>query len=112
MEDNEGVDAAEEVGVDGSDILLHAVENDIKGAFLILFKSDGDADSSMGLCKKIAGMTQTNISIRRPVDFRGTRRKQCSKSWGPRPYFASLRHSDGGASWVVCVAGILDFVPT
>jgi len=33
MEDNEGVDAAEEVGVDGSDILLHAVEDDIKERF-------------------------------------------------------------------------------
>ena len=38
MEDNEGVDAAEEVGVDGSDI-LHAVENDIKGRFLYFFRS-------------------------------------------------------------------------
>lgn len=33
MEDSECVDAAEEVGVDGSDILLHAVEDDIKGRF-------------------------------------------------------------------------------
>ena len=33
MEDNEGVDAAEEVGVDGSDIVLHAVKNDIKSRF-------------------------------------------------------------------------------
>jgi hypothetical protein len=33
MEDNEGVDAAEEVGVDGSDILPHAVEDDIRGRF-------------------------------------------------------------------------------
>jgi hypothetical protein len=34
-EDSEGVDAAEEVGVDGSDILLHAVEDSItiKGVF-------------------------------------------------------------------------------
>lgn len=33
MEDSEGVDAAEEVGVDGSDIELHAVEDDISGHF-------------------------------------------------------------------------------
>lgn len=37
MEDSEGVDAAEEVGVDGSDILLHAVDVDIR-AFLVPFK--------------------------------------------------------------------------
>lgn len=53
MEDNEGVDAAEEVGVDGSDILPHAVEDDIRGRFLVLFKSDGNAEDSMGLCKKM-----------------------------------------------------------
>ena len=44
----------------------------------------------MGLCKKNALMTQTNLFIRRAKDFRGTRRKQCSTSWGPRPYFASF----------------------
>jgi hypothetical protein len=55
MEDSEGVDAAEEVGVDGSDILLHAVEDDIKGRFWY-FSSQwpkavlyGDAEDSMAL---------------------------------------------------------------
>lgn len=54
MEDSDGVDAVEEVGVDGSDILLHAVE-DIKGR-LWYFSSQwpkavlyGDAEDSMAL---------------------------------------------------------------
>ena len=33
IEDSEGVDAAEEGRVDGSDILLHAVEDDIREPF-------------------------------------------------------------------------------
>lgn len=37
MEDSEGVDAEEEGGVDGSDILLHAVEVDIR-VFLVPFR--------------------------------------------------------------------------
>jgi hypothetical protein len=56
MEDSECVDAAEEVGVDGSDILLHAVEDDIKGRFWWYFSSQrpkavlyGDGEDSMAL---------------------------------------------------------------
>lgn len=54
-EDSEGADAAEEVGVDGSDILLHAVEDNIRGR-LWYFSSRwpkavlyGDAEDSMAL---------------------------------------------------------------
>jgi hypothetical protein len=50
MDDNEGVDAAEEVGVEGSDILLHAVGDDINGRFWYFSRDgDGDAEESMGL---------------------------------------------------------------
>jgi hypothetical protein len=90
MDDSEGVDSAEEVGVDGSDILLHAVEDDIKEPFGT-FQVSGQRPCCTeemrrtrwryeNFMKKSRLMTRTNLYIRR-------RRKQYSTSRGPLPYF-------------------------
>jgi hypothetical protein len=92
MEDSEGVDAAEEVGVDGSDILLHAVE--VEGVFGT-FQASGQKPccaetrrTRWGCEKKnmqthAVLMTQTNLSHNHGQDFRAVNSTQ-----RPLPYFA------------------------
>lgn len=61
IEDNEGVDAAEEVGVDGSDMLLHAVEDDIRGRFWYFSSRTEMQRTRWGYVKKLHSLLLRQI---------------------------------------------------